>query len=1181
MKLVCLVVLLAVKTVLCQKREREICFDGSSYVRYAIPENDPKFAAGSAEDKIKFKFRSTHASGLLLYAYSRGLNGDHVLLELVRGKLRVRYQLGPNSTLQQAILGDGLGDEIVSTVIVKRKKKELTVYAYGGQSDQMTLNIPGDDDRLDLNRYIFIGSYPNGRYPSFHGVGFRGCMTEATFNNVDFVDGALNNRKGFKTEKILPFKPRIPQRAMNFNNQTFLTFDIQQEDPSDNPLILQKFYGSFEFRTVLVSGTIFHASSVALRFQRSQLILVSGGSDQVTINFPNEGTANDGRWFRVEYVVENGNMELKLDDVVRRIVPKNNPQFLSKITYGFYQNTRYFIGCIRNLRVQKTAIDYYDIVYPYRGTKLADYRELTEGCKASDPCVPNPCFHGAACMTIVQGLGVRCICRQSYRPPLCQFSQLQTSCTAKKDFEPGTVAFNRGEYNIDPDDSGPLPPVKVTCDYNLNSRGVTEIKAPETTIPVQIPSPVRYSARFSYKKEIVYEIPIESVKAIVDRSEHCRQYVKYSCKDAPLFNAPGGKPSSRWLSANGYLQYYWGGARPDSYKCACAYTSSCRGGGFCNCDSPSSEIGPDADDGLLNVTRDLPVREVQFGDMKAETQAIYTISKVDCYGLDTIGAVTFLAPDGWIRAPSWNSPYGGDISFYIKTVATKGDLVDHRSSDETYVFQIRLYSETTIQVVISTGTTIRTRYNAGIPRPGKLNDNKWHRIHVVRTLWQIYVKIDNKDAVNPNNNEKLQPLPLTGNGRSRFDSNLPMFVGAFWRFPVYRNGYVGCMKGFTINGVIFDLVNAIDNIALEPEVLVVKGCGNACARKPCPFGTCVDKYTSFECNCQETPFYGTYCTKEIGASMSNWPTNPVSANVTINSVSEKIVLAFSTASCSGTLFELRNNVGQYYRLRIRDEDSLDFEFKLRATPAVVVPINIDSINFCDTARHIVNIERTSNNRLIKYMVDGRRQVILSGYTNDANAAFNLMAVANFSLGRQYDGLLPFEGCISGAKFHFFASNGVMKTVEPIVQVLNSNSSNLPTNYSCGPTINTPVPMTTRIVPGPTTPTDYASTEFLRDVGIHEAEDTNWAVVIVVALLLMLVLIAVVVLTVWFLMQHKSEYQILENADGTVVGTATVRGGASMASVPGHGSVAAARAPPSVASTGNLSRGKSKSNDLFV
>jgi heme/copper-type cytochrome/quinol oxidase subunit 2 len=127
-------------------------------------------------------------------------------------------------------------------------------------------------------------------------------------------------------------------------------------------------------------------------------------------------------------------------------------------------------------------------------------------------------------------------------------------------------------------------------------------------------------------------------------------------------------------------------------------------------------------------------------------------------------------------------------------------------------------------------------------------------------------------------------------------------------------------------------------------------------------------------------------------------------------------------------------------------------------------------------------------------------------------------------------------------------------------------------------------MTTREVPGPTTPTDYPSTEFLRDVGIHEAEDTNWAVLIVVALLLMLVLVAVVVLTIWFVMQHKNDYQILEKADGTVIGTATVRGGgASVASVPAAGStyVAAVRAPPSVASTGNLSRAKSKSNDLFV
>ena len=123
-------------------------------------------------------------------------------------------------------------------------------------------------------------------------------------------------------------------------------------------------------------------------------------------------------------------------------------------------------------------------------------------------------------------------------------------------------------------------------------------------------------------------------------------------------------------------------------------------------------------------------------------------------------------------------------------------------------------------------------------------------------------------------------------------------------------------------------------------------------------------------------------------------------------------------------------------------------------------------------------------------------------------------------------------------------------------------------------------MSTRVVPGPTTPTDYPSTEYLRDVGIHEAEDSNWAVLIVVALLMMLCLVALVVLTIWFIMHHKNDYQILEKDDGTVVGTATVRGGnASLASVPANG--ANGGGAPSRISQGNLSRAKSKSNDVFV
>ena len=176
--------------------------------------------------------------------------------------------------------------------------------------------------------------------------------------------------------------------------------------------------------------------------------------------------------------------------------------------------------------------------------------------------------------------------------------------------------------------------MQVLCNFKIRrDEGQTEIDT-KNAERREIPTPARYSERFSFKKEIEYEIPLTAVKAIVDRSQTCEQLVKYECRDAKLFNQPGGNPSSRWLSANGYLQYYWGGALHDSYKCACAYSpQGCADkNSYCNCDSSVAEGQTNADEGLLNVTRDLPVREVQFGGLTSLSQAIYSVRKIVCYG---------------------------------------------------------------------------------------------------------------------------------------------------------------------------------------------------------------------------------------------------------------------------------------------------------------------------------------------------------------------------------------------------------------------------------------------------------------------------------------------------------------------------------------------------------------------
>ena len=156
---------------------------------------------------------------------------------------------------------------------------------------------------------------------------------------------------------------------------------------------------------------------------------------------------------------------------------------------------------------------------------------------------------------------------------------------------------------------------------------------------------------------------------------------------------------------------------------------------------------------------------------------------------------------------------------------------------------------------------------------------------------------------------------------------------------------------------------------------------------------------------------------------------------------EKIVLAFATVAdsgCTGTLFHVVNEAdNQYYKLKMQDRDSLRFEFKLLPLqPAVEVRIDVTNINFCDKTRHIVNIERTFDNK-IKYRIDGRK-VVEKKYEIKANAFFS--KPYNYYIGNTKENDGAFVGCISGAKFHLFTSNGNMMSVEPIKVGVRSNSS---------------------------------------------------------------------------------------------------------------------------------------------
>jgi contactin associated protein-like 2 len=76
----------------------------------------------------------------------------------------------------------------------------------------------------------------------------------------------------------------------------------------------------------------------------------------------------------------------------------------------------------------------------------------------------------------------------------------------------------------------------------------------------------------------------------------------------------------------------------------------------------------------------------------------------------------------------------------------------------------------------------------------------WHTVHVERNLKQAYLRIDNFNAVYIN--EPADTIPL------HLDLTQPLVVGAT---VDYKNGFVGCMRGLRVNGVLQDMRGAVHN----------------------------------------------------------------------------------------------------------------------------------------------------------------------------------------------------------------------------------------------------------------------------------------------------------------------------------------------------------------------------------
>ncbi len=201
---------------------------------------------------------------------------------------------------------------------------------------------------------------------------------------------------------------------------------------------------------------------------------------------------------------------------------------------------------------------------------------------------------------------------------------LAKSCSHLKNLHP--LATN-GSYMIDPDGEGGQEPFEVFCDMSdKNGVGVTVISHDsESRTHVQ-----GYEDPGSYSRDIHYTgASLSQLASLTSVSSNCEQFIKYDCHDSMIFRLG----HAWWVSRDSNKMTYWGGASPDSGKCACGMTNSCADPRYdCNCDK--NEPAWREDSGLLTDKTQLPVTQLRFGDTgHSGEEGYHTLGKLKCYGL--------------------------------------------------------------------------------------------------------------------------------------------------------------------------------------------------------------------------------------------------------------------------------------------------------------------------------------------------------------------------------------------------------------------------------------------------------------------------------------------------------------------------------------------------------------------
>ncbi|KAF6078468.1 hypothetical protein HJG60_009265 [Phyllostomus discolor] len=953
----------------CAYRSEVVDLDGRSSLLYRINQK----SLSPIKDIISLKFKTMQSDGILLHR--EGQNGDHITLELRRGKLFLLINSGDAKlpsphALVNLTLGSLLDDQHWHSVLIQLSGRQV--------------NFTVDEHRHH-----------------FHAQG------EFSYLELDY-------------EGNVSFSCSQPQSVP----VTFLSPRSYLALPG--PSGEDEVSAAFQFRTWNNAGLLLFGELPLL--SGGLLLFLNDGKLKLNVYQPGKLSSditagaglNDGQWHSVSLSAKRNHLSMVVDGQVASAAAFLGPeQVYSGGTYYFggcpdnsfgskCRNPQGgFQGCMRHISIGARAVD---LISVQQGS-LGNFSDLqVDSCGITDRCLPNYCEHGGECSQSWSAFHCNCA-DTGYSGATCHNSVYEQSCEAYK--HRGNTS---GLYYIDSDGSGPLEPFLLYCNMTETAWTIIQHNGSELTRVRNTHPENPYAGFFKYVASL------EQLQATINRAEHCEQELTYYCKKSRLVNKQDGTPLSWWVGRTNETQTYWGGSSPDPQKCACGLEGNCVDSQYyCNCNADRNEWTNDT--GFLSYKEHLPVTKIVITDTgRPHSEAAYRLGPLLCRGDSSFwNSASFNTEASYLHFPTFHGELSADVSFFFKTIASSGVFLENLGITDFIRIELRSPAVVTFSFDVGNGPS-----EISVQSPTHFNDNRWHHVRVERNMKEASVRVD---QLSP----KTQPAPADGHVLLQLNSQL--FVGGT---ATRQRGFLGCIRSLQLNGLALDLEErAKVTPGVEPGCRghcssYGKLCrnGGRCREKPSGF-SCDCTFSAYAgpfCSDEIAAYFGSgssviYNFQENYSLSKNSSSHAAAFHGDMKPSREMITFSFRTTRTPSLLLYVSSFYKEYLSVIIAKNGDLQIRYKLNRYQEPDV-VTFDFKNMADGQLHRIKINREEGVVFVEIDENARRQVHLSSGTE-------FSAVKSLVLGRILEhsdvdqetalaGAQGFLGCLSAVQLSHVA-----------------------------------------------------------------------------------------------------------------------------------------------------------------